>query len=397
MVDASLKMITCTAPINIALLKYWGKRDSQLNLPANDSISVTLCQDQLCTKTTVALSRKFDADRMWLNGTEVTTQNPRLQSCLKEIRRKSRKRGASEECNTTEKSHMSEHVHICSMNNFPTAAGLASSAAGYACLVYALAKIYGLDGDISGIARQGSGSACRSVLGGFVHWMMGKEADGSDSVAAQISPHIHWPELRVLICVVSGEKKSIGSSSGMQETMKTSELMHHRMTNVAPSRSKSLGNAILDKNFDTLATEMMKDSNQFHAVCLDTFPPIFYMNDTSRDIIKLVHTYNEYSGKIKVGYTFDAGPNACLFTLEEHVPELYQLICHCFPSSQPDKFLTGIEIPDATLSKELKAAISLSDTYGRIQYLIHTKVGDGPRILHNADDHLLGKNGLPHI
>lgn len=94
-------------------------------------------------------------------------------------------------------------IHICSINNFPTAAGLASSAAGYACLSAALAKLYKVNDDISAIARTGSGSACRSVFGGFVRWYMGVDAEGIDSIAKQIVPASHWPEMRIIILVVS--------------------------------------------------------------------------------------------------------------------------------------------------------------------------------------------------
>lgn len=94
-------------------------------------------------------------------------------------------------------------VHICSNNNFPTAAGLASSAAGYACLTAALAKLYNFTGDISEIARTGSGSACRSVFGGFVRWYMGSDPTGVDSIAKQIAPASHWPEMRIIILVVN--------------------------------------------------------------------------------------------------------------------------------------------------------------------------------------------------
>ncbi|XP_014670364.1 PREDICTED: diphosphomevalonate decarboxylase-like [Priapulus caudatus] len=196
-----MKIVTCTAPINIAVVKYWGKRDSSLILPINDSVSATLSQDQLCAKTSAAASHQFSEDRIWLNGQEESIENVRLQKCLREIRRRCRKRKHSD--TGGEDKHFSEyHVHICSENNFPTAAGLASSAAGYACLVYTLAQLFNVEGDISAIARQGSGSACRSVMGGFVRWLMGSNEDGSDSIAEQVVSETHWPELRVLVCVV---------------------------------------------------------------------------------------------------------------------------------------------------------------------------------------------------
>jgi diphosphomevalonate decarboxylase len=130
-------------------------------------------------------------------------------------------------------------VHICSENNFPTAAGLASSASGFACLVYALAQLYGIQeqypGELSSIARVGSGSACRSLAGGFVKWEAGVKADGSDSLAVQVADEKHWPEMAILILVVSSHRKPIGSTDAMERSVQTSDLLkvrflHHQRT-----------------------------------------------------------------------------------------------------------------------------------------------------------------------
>ncbi|CAB1450901.1 unnamed protein product [Pleuronectes platessa] len=227
--------VTCCAPVNIAVIKYWGKRAEELILPINSSLSVTLHQDQLKTTTTVATSRSFQEDRIWLNGKEEDITHPRIQSCLREIRRLARKRRNDGDpgSNLTGLSHK---VHICSVNNFPTAAGLASSAAGFACLVYTLAQVFGIEGELSGIARQGSGSACRSMYGGFVQWIMGEKDDGKDSLAQQVEPETHWPELRILVLVASAERKQVGSSSGMQTSVQTSCLLKHRAESVVPGR-----------------------------------------------------------------------------------------------------------------------------------------------------------------
>ncbi|ROL53169.1 Diphosphomevalonate decarboxylase [Anabarilius grahami] len=262
----NLAMVTCTAPVNIAVIKYWGKRDEDLILPINSSLSVTLHQEQvtdsphvispvnicccttmhfnsyrllaetaklplytiilsqLKTMTTIACSRSFQQDRIWLNGKEEDISCPRLQSCLQEIRRLARKRRNTGDP-TSDVSIVTNKVHICSVNNFPTAAGLASSAAGYACLVYTLSQLFGVEGELSAVARQGSGSACRSLYGGFVQWKMGEWSDGKDSIAEQVESESYWPELRVLILVVSAEQKSVGSTSGMHTSVKTSQLL----------------------------------------------------------------------------------------------------------------------------------------------------------------------------
>lgn len=199
-------MVTARTPTNIAVIKYWGKRDEKLILPINDSISVTLDPNHLCTTTTVSVSPSFVEDRMWLNGKEISLEGGRFQSCLREIRGRAndvedKKKGIKIKKGDWQKLHL----HIASYNNFPTAAGLASSAAGLACLVFSLAKLMNLKEDnsqLSAIARQGSGSACRSLYGGFVKWIMGKEENGSDSLAVQLADEKHWDDLVIIIAVV---------------------------------------------------------------------------------------------------------------------------------------------------------------------------------------------------
>ncbi|NXY91529.1 MVD1 decarboxylase, partial [Alcedo cyanopectus] len=332
--EQPLAMVTCTAPVNIAVIKYWGKRDNDLILPINSSLSVTLHQDQLKTTTTAAASRHFTEDRLWLNGEEADAGHPRLQSCLREVRRLARKRRGGTGGGTSEDSaplNLSYKIHLATRNDFPTAAGLASSAAGYACLVSALARLYGAEGELSGVARRGSGSACRSMMGGFVRWHRGERPDGRDSLAHQVAPETHWPELRVLVLVVSGEKKQVGSTAGMQTSVDTSPLLKHRAEVVVPERLERMMRHIRERDFEGFGQLTMQDSNQFHATCLDTFPPIFYLNDTSRHIIALVHRFNAHHGCTKVAYTFDAGPNAVIFALADTVPEFLEVLRRSYP------------------------------------------------------------------
>ncbi|XP_056134948.1 diphosphomevalonate decarboxylase [Lampris incognitus] len=390
-----LNMVTCTAPVNIAVIKYWGKRNEELILPINSSLSVTLHQDQLKTTTTVASSRSFQEDRIWLNGNEEDISHPRLQSCLREIRRLARKRRSDGDPGV-DVTGLSHKVHVCSVNNFPTAAGLASSAAGFACLVYTLARVFGVEGELSGIARQGSGSACRSMYGGFVQWIMGQRDDGKDSIAQQVAPETHWPELRVLVLVASAERKPVGSTSGMQTSVETSRLLKHRADSVVPGRMEEMVEAVHRKDFATFAELTMKDSNQFHATCLDTYPPIFYLNNVSRQVISLVHQYNRHYRDIRVAYTFDAGPNAVIYTLQENVAEFVQVVRHFFPpETNGGQFLKGLPVDCVDLSEELKNAISLAPMPKGIGYIINTKAGPGPCVVEHPNQHLLGPDGLP--
>ncbi|CAH0400779.1 unnamed protein product [Chilo suppressalis] len=381
-------IITMVAPVNIAVIKYWGKRNEELILPLNDSVSATLDTNVMCAKTSVCVSPNFLEDEIWLNGVKESFSNERMQNCLREIKVRA----------TVEKSvddvFLSWKIHVCSENNFPTAAGLASSAAGYACLVSALAKVYKIKSDVSSIARLGSGSACRSVYGGFVRWHSGVKIDGSDSIAVQIADKSHWPEMHALILVVGDTKKKISSTKGMRISTKTSDLFQYRIQNCVPKRTEDICEAILAKDFVKFGEITMKDSNQFHAICLDSYPPITYMNDISNKIIELIHKYNNFHGEIKVAYTFDAGPNACLYLLQNEVPKILPLIQHIFPSSNPDTFVTGLPTHCEMINTNLLELFAQSNQKDLVKYVIHTKVGDGPAEVTDGS-HLLDESGWP--
>ncbi|CAN6674973.1 diphosphomevalonate decarboxylase [Trichomonascus vanleenenianus] len=313
---------TVTAPVNIATMKYWGKRDVDLNLPTNSSISVTLSQDDLRTVTTASASAIFEEDKLWLNGKEENiSASKRMTTLFRELKALRAKVEADSKAAGKPLVPLSGYpLHIVSENNFPTAAGLASSAAGYAAFVSSIAKLYELPQsaeELSILARQGSGSACRSLFGGFVAWEMGERADGSDSKAVEIAPMGHWPEMQAVILVVSADKKDTPSTSGMQQTVKTSDLFKYRVNEVCPKRFVDMKKAILDKDFAQFAQLTMIDSNQFHACCLDSYPPIFYLNDTSRAAIRVVEEINRVANKTIAAYTFDAGPNAVIYYLKE--------------------------------------------------------------------------------
>lgn len=378
-------IVTVIAPVNIAVIKYWGKRDEKLILPLNDSVSGTLDTSVMCAKTSVCARPDISENEIWLNGVQTTFSNQRLHNCLNEIKAIAR----SQKSVTDD--FLTWNVRICSINNFPTAAGLASSAAGYACLVAALAKLYKIQTDISKIARMGSGSACRSVYGGFVRWHAGVNPDGSDSIASQVADSSHWKEMRVLILVVADTKKLISSSKGMTCSVETSDLLKYRVEYSVPKRVKDICEAIRKKNFSKFAEITMKDSNQFHAICLDTYPPCVYMTDVSHKIVEIVHKYNEISGDLKVAYTFDAGPNACLYLLENDVPEVLSLIKHMFPTSS-NEFVKGLEAPETNMTDVLKDFPMNPLQKDLIKYVIYTKVGDGPKVMSN-ESHLLDAQG----
>jgi len=328
--------VTCTAPVNIAVVKYWGKRDETLILPTNSSLSGTIDKGSMQSKTTITASQSLAHDEMFLNDKPVKLENDkRIYTVVKQLRARAQDVKDSNGRVVLRKEEWGTFkLSIVSHNNFPTAAGLASSASGLACLTSALAALFNakekFTGEFSMIARQGSGSACRSLFGGFVKWNMGTKADGSDSMAVQVAPASHWPDMRVLILVCGAGPKKVPSTRGMAQTVATSDLLNYRLSHVVPKRMQLMEQAILDKDFPTFGDLTMKDSNQFHAVCLDTAPPIFYMNESSKRIVNLVHAYNDMVGSISAAYTFDAGPNAVIYVPEKHMNALLGLALHYF-------------------------------------------------------------------
>lgn len=332
----------------------------------------------------MALSQDFPCDQMWLNGEEVcVASNKRLVKCLQEIRRMS---GASSE----------ERVRICSRNNFPTAAGLASSAAGYACLLFALGRLFGITdkSHLSALTRMGSGSAIRSLDGGFVQWVAGDRSE--NSIARQIVDHDYWPEMRVVLLVVNAGKKETGSTEGMRRSVQTSSLLQHRARHVVPQRIALIVEAIRTRDFDTFAELTMKDSNQFHAIALDSYPPLRYMTDLSGEIVRLVHAVNEFSSCNRLAYTFDAGPNACIYLLQDMLPLFFAIILKYFPG-EDSGFVKGRPAPEPEpIPYELEAHLTKAGVVSRpgsLQYVINTQIGRGAEITENES--LLSETGEP--
>jgi len=372
-----------TAPVNIAVIKYWGKRDPALNLPTNSSLSVTLAQSDLRTHTTASCSPSYPAnqDALILNGAPQDVSGARTQACFRELRALRKK---LEDADASLPKLSTFPLKIVSENNFPTAAGLASSAAGFAALVQAIANLYELPAsptDLSRIARQGSGSACRSLFGGYVGWEQGEQKDGSDSVAFQVAPASHWPNMRALILVVSAAKKGVSSTTGMQTTVATSSLFPDRANETVPRRMKEMIQAIQDKDFETFGKVTMMDSNSFHATCLDTYPPIFYLNDVSRAAIKVVEGINAAAGKIIAAYTFDAGPNAVIYYLEENE----KAVAGAIKAALGDKDGwagergTAIQSEEGALEKlQQQSGVAVDLLKEGVSRVILTGVGEGP-------------------
>lgn len=303
---------TAITSSNIALIKYWGKRDEKLILPMESSISLTL-DEQFATKCTVEFSEKFKEDELWINGKnyskpeEMEKGKPQLDFLRK-------------------MSGINFKAKIVAETVVPVAGGLAGSASGLCSEGLAGAAALNLKVDknlLSTICRIGSGSACRSVYGGFVEWKKGSEPDGSDSVAVQIADENYWPEFRCIVAIIEKREKKVKSRAGMKQTVATS-ILYPRRIDYLPSALEKVRKAIMKRDLPTLLEVAMRDSNNMHAVMLDTWPPIFYLNDISKQVIYSIHEFNE--SEIKAGYSFDAGPNPCVFTVEKHVNEIKNLL-----------------------------------------------------------------------
>ncbi len=302
---------TAIAHPNIALIKYWGDIDTELHLPANGSISMNL--SGLTTRTMVSFSPSLQQDQFILNGEPtVGTAFERVSTILSRVRRLA---------------GISTFASVESTNNFPVAAGIASSASGFAALSLAASRSVGVilnEKDLSRLARIGSGSACRSIPGGFVEWQLGH--DDADCFAYSIAPPDYW-DVADCIAIISREEKSTSSSVGHSLAV-TSILQPVRVAD-APHRLSLCRDAIRRRSFPALAEIVELDSTLMHSVMNTSTPPLFYWQPGTIEIIRAVQSWR--TAGLPVCYTIDAGPNVhvlCPGYWEEKIVErLRQLSC----------------------------------------------------------------------
>ena len=290
---------------NIAFIKYWGNRDDLLRLPANGSISMNL--DGLFTRTTVTFDTGLKEDSLFLNNRPTDPAAAlRVSSFLDVVR------GMA---------GINTRASVTSENNFPTGAGIASSASAFAALSLAAAQAAGLtlsEAQLSALARRGSGSACRSVPGGFTEWLPG--SSDSDSYAVSIAPADHW-DLCDCIAVLEESHKPVGSSQG--HALASSSILQAARVADAARRLDICRRAILNRDFEALASVSELDSNLMHAVMMTSTPPLFYWTPVSLAVMKAILGWR--SDNIPVFYTLDAGPNVhaiCLSDYRDRVVEL---------------------------------------------------------------------------
>jgi diphosphomevalonate decarboxylase len=282
-------MATAVANSNIALIKYWGNRDDALRIPANGSISLNL--DGVYTHTKVMFDAALSEDHLTLAGRPAfEAARQRVSAFLDLVRRMS---------------GVKSFARVVSENNFPTGAGIASSASAFAALALASSRAAGLELDereLSRLARRGSGSACRSIPSGYVEWQAG-ESDET-SFAFSLCPAEHW-QLTDCIAIVSQTHKPIGSTQG-HLLAHTSPLQAARLVD-APRRLDLCRRAILERDFEAFADIVEVDSTLMHAVMMTSSPPLFYWQPATLAILQAVQSWRQNG--IPACSTIDAGPN----------------------------------------------------------------------------------------
>lgn len=294
-------MAVATACANIALVKYWGKRDASLNTPAAGSLSLTL--DRLRTWTEVVTEPALEADVLEIDGREVSGRPVARITRFADLVRA--------------QAGVDTRVRVSSHNTFPTAAGLASSASAFAALAVAVSEAFGQDLDpraLSILARKGSGSAARSIFGGFAVMHAGERADGSDAFAEPMEGS--KIELSAAIAVAKAEEKKVGSTDGMELTRTTSPF--HAGWIDCVNRDLPVAQDLL-RSGDIAALAELVEGNclAMHANAMAARPGIIYFRPSTLWAIEEVRAMRAEG--TPVFFTIDAGPHVVAFCPPEHL------------------------------------------------------------------------------
>lgn len=317
------------AHTNIALIKYWGKADEALIIPMNNSLSVTL--DRFYTETKVTFDTQYSKDTLVLNGKEVdakeTVKIQRFMDVVREI------------------SGTTAHAYIESDNFVPTAAGLASSASAYAALAAACNEALGLElsgKDLSRLARRGSGSASRSIYGGFVEWEKGH--DDSTSYSHPIEANDWESNLAMIFVVINNQSKKVSSRAGMSHTRDTSRFYQYWLDHVDEDIAE-VKHAINNQDFKHLGEVFEANGLRMHATNLGAQPPFTYMVDESYRVMEIVHECREAG--YPCYFTMDAGPNVKILVEQKNKAAVVDALRKSFDETQvimSDITNKGVEI-----------------------------------------------------
>lgn len=309
---------------NMALIKYWGKRHEVLKLPANSNLSMTL--DGFKTDTSVRFTNEQSSDAFYLNDQVADNKAFRRVSLFLDIARK--------------QAGITDRAVVTSNNNFPTAAGLASSASGFAALAGAVSQALQLPTDgisLSRLARLGSGSATRSIHGGYVKWHKGTAADGADSYATKIAEQTDWP-LSMVIASVATEKKAVPSTEGMKRCVDTSPYYQGWLGTIEDDLSEAEA-AISEKDIERLGMVMEANTMKMHALPLSATPPFTYWQPATVSVMTVIQQLRHEG--IPAYYTMDAGPNVAVLCEGKHQQHIHDTLRHIDGVEQVNICRTG--------------------------------------------------------
>lgn len=295
------------APVNIALSKYWGKRDPVLNLPQNGSVSISLPGLGTETRLTPLTQAQAKQDLIYLNGQACAEDSAFAQRLMQFL--------------ALFRTPDVPLFKVDTYNSVPTAAGLASSASGYAALVLALNDLFEWQlplTQLSLLARLGSGSASRSLYPGFAIWHAGQQVDGLDSYAEPLDAP--WADFCVGLVEIDLAEKPVGSTAGMQQTTAASAL--YSAWPAQAERDKAIIiDAIKAQDFSLLGSTAEHNALSMHATMIASWPPLVYWQAESVSAMRKVWTLRQQG--IEVYFTMDAGPNLKLLFLAAQKKAVY--------------------------------------------------------------------------
>jgi len=298
-VNSRMREVVATANANVALAKYWGKRDHALNLPYTGSLSITL--SGLTTTARATFISGQSEDRIVLEGLEADEAEAR------------RFRGFLDLIRST--AGIQARAEVAIKSNFPVAAGLASSASTFAALTVAATRAAGLSlssEHLSLLARRGSGSAARSIHGGYVEWLAGEASDGSDSKAVQVAQPDYW-SIGVVIAVTDEGRKRVGSRAGMEHVVKHSPFFPQWLES-HDADLEAIRQAIQDRDLKRVGETAEHNCLKMHAISMAARPSILYWRPATVAVIQRVAELRHQG--IEAYFTIDAGPQVKVLCLQ---------------------------------------------------------------------------------
>ena len=289
---------TVSAPANIAFIKYWGARDLDKALPMNPSISMTL---EECVTQCTAETLDGEKDEIWISEPDGGFGSPEPDFARRMVEQLNRIRQWGK---------TDARFRVATRNNFPGSAGLASSASGFAALTLAAAGALGKSDtpidELSRLARlSGSGSAARSVLGGYVEWPA-HQGNGSEaeSFAVQLAEASHW-DLRDVIAVVEIGPKIVSSRDGHLRA--PTSPYYTKRQELVPARLEKVRHAIEEADLSLLGPVLEEEAVDLHLIAMSSQPPIFYWSPGTVAVLRAVRELRQEG--LQAYATMDAGAN----------------------------------------------------------------------------------------